>query len=149
MVKIESQNFTAAWNENALADELAKHPRRFPLVAVEAEELVGYAFTWVIADELHLVSIAVEATHQRRGIARLLMQSLLGSDVAQNATVMTLEVRAGNEAALGLYREFGFLEVAIRPRYYPDNHEDAVVMLKPLRARGGGDPGPEAWPPMD
>jgi ribosomal-protein-alanine N-acetyltransferase len=46
-----------------------------------------------------------------------------------------LEVRAGNEAAQTLYRKFGFEVVGHRPRYYQDNHEDALLMtLAPLKA---------------
>ncbi|HEX7597469.1 MAG TPA: ribosomal-protein-alanine N-acetyltransferase, partial [Polyangia bacterium] len=45
-----------------------------------------------------------------------------------------LEVRRSNEAALGLYRRFGFVEVGMRPRYYEDNDEDAIVMRLKLRS---------------
>jgi ribosomal-protein-alanine N-acetyltransferase len=46
--------------------------------------------------------------------------------------LITLEVREGNEAARALYRDFGFVEVALRPRYYPDTREDAMIMLREL-----------------
>jgi ribosomal-protein-alanine N-acetyltransferase len=42
--------------------------------------------------------------------------------------VVLLEVRVSNQAAASLYRSFGFREVGIRPRYYADNGEDALLM---------------------
>jgi ribosomal-protein-alanine N-acetyltransferase len=88
---------------------------------------------WGVADEIHLVTIAVEPEMRRRGIASVLLNSLLDSDLARDKRLVTLEVRAGNTAAIELYRRYGFREVALRPRYYPDNHEDALVMLRELR----------------
>ena len=41
---------------------------------------------------------------------------------------LTLEVRVGNDAALGMYRKFGFAPAGVRRGYYPDNQEDALVM---------------------
>ena len=48
------------------------------------------------------------------------------------ARYLTLEVRPSNEPALKLYGELGFEVVGVRPRYYSDNGEDALVMVKPL-----------------
>jgi ribosomal-protein-alanine N-acetyltransferase len=133
IVAIEDTSFTAAWSRSALAGELAEDPRRLAVVAEEDEEVIGYAFVWIVADELHLVSLAVAPGRRRQGIASAMMGHLLQSEQTRSASIMTLEVRASNEPALALYRRWGFLEVAIRPRYYPDDKEDALVMLKVLR----------------
>jgi len=85
-----------------------------------------------VAEELHLVTIAVAPLQQRRGIGTRLMEEIFARGRSIGSQIITLEVRAGNEAARALYGAFGFREVAIRPRYYPNDHEDAIVMVREL-----------------
>ena len=49
---------------------------------------------------------------------------------AQGIESYTLEVRAGNQAAIALYEGFGFREAGLRKGYYEDNGEDAIIMWK-------------------
>jgi ribosomal-protein-alanine N-acetyltransferase len=129
---MEKRIFTTPWSRAALIPELRPGRGKLPLLASFQGKAVGYALVWVIHDELHLVTIGVEAEHRRRGIARALLQAVVDHPQAVEARIMTLEVRMGNEAARAFYRGEGFTEIAVRPRYYPDNREDAVVMLKAL-----------------
>jgi ribosomal-protein-alanine N-acetyltransferase len=62
------------------------------------------------------------------GISRELLAAALIDAIQQGTRQATLEVRAGNEIALRLYRRFRFEVVGLRPRYYQDNHEDALIM---------------------
>jgi ribosomal-protein-alanine N-acetyltransferase len=130
---LERRAFTTPWSKEALRAEICAGEDRVCLIAEVAGEFAGYAMFWGVADEIHLVTIAVEPGMRRRGIASALLNSLLDSDLAHDKSLVTLEVRAGNSAAIELYRRYGFREVALRPRYYPDNHEDALVMLRELR----------------
>jgi ribosomal-protein-alanine N-acetyltransferase len=81
----------------------------------------------VLADEMHLLNLAVHPAHRRRGIARFLLTTALVRARSQGAAVVWLEVRPSNRAALALYHSFGFEEVGIRPGYYTDNGEDALI----------------------
>ena len=146
ILAVERASFPAPWSRDAIAAELHDDPRRMPLVAVEHAAVVGFALVWVIADELHLVNLAVLPDHRRRGIAQLLLDAVLDSEAGHRAAIMTLEVRVGNEAAIAFYRRNGFVDVAFRPRYYPDTHEDALVMLKQLRRPDEGPQGPRPGP---
>jgi [ribosomal protein S18]-alanine N-acetyltransferase len=48
---------------------------------------------------------------------------------------MTLEVRKQNEPAIALYKKLGFLMAGIRPGYYQDTGEDALIMWVELTAK--------------
>lgn len=140
LAELERRIFTAPWNEACIAAELTGDPQRIALVCEVGAQVVGYAFAWHIADEIHLVSLAVDPRVRRQGLGQSLLSAVLDAPQARQASVVTLEVRAANDAAQTLYRRNGFVEVALRRAYYPDNREDAVIMIKQLRR-------PSARPP--
>ncbi len=88
----------------------------------------GYVIYWVIADEMHILNLAVHPAQRRRGIARALLTAALTRSHEQGAAVVWLEVRPSNTAALALYHSFGFEEIGVRPGYYTDNGEDALIL---------------------
>lgn len=135
---IERACFDDPWSMAMLASELDDDPRRLPLVAVADDAIVGFALFWVIVDEIHLVNVAVAPDCRRRGIAQQLLDHLLASPAGRAAAILTLEVRISNEGAIAFYRRNGFVDVALRPRYYPDTGEDALVMLKTLDSTDRG-----------
>jgi [ribosomal protein S18]-alanine N-acetyltransferase len=83
---------------------------------------------------VHVLNVAVEPAHRRRGIASVLLNECERRAHQNSAALITLEVRRSNTAALELYRQFGFRAVGIRPNYYVDEGEDAIVMVKDLKA---------------
>ena len=139
--RIERACFPSPWSDAALGLELSGDPRRLALVVEEEGRLIGFALVWVVADELHLVSLAVDPARRREGWAQALLDRLLDTEEGRRANLLTLEVRPTNSAAVALYHRNGFLDIALRPNYYPETGEDALVMLKPLRPEGDvGDP---------
>ncbi len=98
---------------------------------VSRQFIVGFAGIWIMLDEAHLTNIAVRSDYQRRGIGELLLLSTLELATELRAGFMTLEVRVSNTVAQGLYRKFGFTEAGVRPHYYLDNREDALLMSTP------------------
>ena len=90
--------------------------------------VVGYGGLWLMVDEAHITSIAVKPEFRGRGLGKLLMLSLFDCALRMNVRWLTLEARVGNRVARALYEQLGFREAGIRPRYYTDNGEDAVVM---------------------
>ena len=140
---IEQESFPVPWTAAGLAPELEDDGRHLPLVAFSGDELVAFALVWIVADELHLVNFAVRPPRRREGIGQALLDEVLARARDRGTKIVTLEVRDGNEAARELYRGSGFVEVALRPDYYPDSREDAVIMLKTL----DGAPGPAARAP--
>jgi [ribosomal protein S18]-alanine N-acetyltransferase len=90
--------------------------------------LVGFLIFHIILDEAHIVNLAVAPEFQRKGVGTALMTEAIDRIVESGARWITLEVRVSNQAARGLYTSFGFRQVGLRPRYYSDNSEDAVLM---------------------
>jgi ribosomal-protein-alanine N-acetyltransferase len=101
-------------------------------VAREGSRTIGYLSARRIADELHILSIAVDPAHRRRGVARSLLDGALGQETARGARSALLEVRASNLGARAFYASTGFVAVGRRPRYYA-NGEDALLMTKTAR----------------
>jgi ribosomal-protein-alanine N-acetyltransferase len=130
LCEIEKLSFPAPWSLWCFLAEYANSKSTI-LVAgpppPEPWEIWGYIVYWVLADEMHLLNLAVHPAHRRRGIARFLLTTALARARSQGAAVVWLEVRPSNKAALDLYHSFGFEEVGIRPGYYTNDGEDALI----------------------
>ena len=96
------------------------------------KEILGFAGLWFMADEAHLTTIGVREEHRRRGIGELLLISCIELAIEKGASVASLEVRMSNLGAQALYEKYGFNKVGVRPRYYTDNGEDALIMTTDL-----------------
>ena len=95
------------------------------------EYIAGFVGLWFMLDEAHVVIIGMREADRRKGIGEQLLISAIEQSVENDSRVVTLEVRASNEAAIELYRKYGFQEVGLRRRYYSDNGENAVIMTTP------------------
>ncbi|MCW5941054.1 MAG: ribosomal protein S18-alanine N-acetyltransferase [Fimbriimonadaceae bacterium] len=127
ILEIEALCNTSPWSEQSFRNELVNRESTF-LVAIGDGNVVGYGGAWRVIDELHVTTVAVHPDHRRRGIAKRLMVRLLEEGRDEGLACSTLEVRAGNEAAIRMYENLGYASVGLRKRYYPDNREDAVIM---------------------
>ena len=127
VVAIERRAFTTPWSLAMFVLELSK-PSGICLAAVVETELAGYIVCSRYDTVWHVMNVAVDPDRRRRGIATALIQALLDR-IGDDAQV-TLEVRRSNAGALTLYERFGFRSAGVRPRYYADNGEDAVIMWR-------------------
>jgi ribosomal-protein-alanine N-acetyltransferase len=118
------------WPESAYLDALNPEstPRRITLVAAGSEEIEGFTVASLLPPQAELESIAVAAGSKRRGLGRMLYDALLSELHPAGVLEITLEVRASNDAALAFYRRAGFSQTGLRPAYYTDPVEDAVLM---------------------
>jgi ribosomal-protein-alanine N-acetyltransferase len=136
---IERVAFPHPWSTELFRREL-EHDWSTILVSVEPlsplderERITGFLIYWLVHDEVHILNVAVAPEHRRKGIARALLQEAEKRAHAANAALMTLEVRRSNHGALDLYRQFDYRAVGVRPNYYVDEGEDAIVMVKELK----------------
>lgn len=125
---------SSAWDETQLRGELERSWAHL-WVARTHEVPVAFVATWHVADELHVLNVATHAAHRRRGHARRLLEHAIEFAAQQRVRLVLLEVRRSNTAAIGLYRQFGFVAMGVRERYYGDG-EDAVEMLLRLDELG-------------
>jgi ribosomal-protein-alanine N-acetyltransferase len=93
--------------------------------------IIGLVGVWLMVDQAHVVTIAVREALRRQGVGGLLLLAAMEVAFAENMESVTLEYRRHNEPARALYEKFGFLSVGVRPRYYTDTNEDAVIMTTP------------------
>lgn len=93
---------------------------------------IGFLVSWHVADELHVLSVAVVDAARRRGIGRALMEAALDYSRSNAVRLVLLEVRRTNRAAIRLYRSLSFSAMGVRPKYYADTGEDAVEMALSL-----------------
>ncbi|HZE66049.1 MAG TPA: ribosomal protein S18-alanine N-acetyltransferase [Sporichthyaceae bacterium] len=131
MVAIDDALFgTDAWSVASFWAELAGIPqRRWYRVLLEGEAVVGYGGLAVVGQSADVQTVAVRADRQGRGLGGVLLDALLGEADRRGCTEVLLEVRADNDAAIGLYAVRGFATIATRRRYYADG-TDAVILRR-------------------
>lgn len=93
---------------------------------------IGFLVSWHVADELHVLSVAVVDAARRRGIGRALMEAALDYSRSNAVRLVLLEVRRTNRPAIRMYRSLSFSAMGVRPNYYADTGEDAVEMALSL-----------------
>ncbi len=111
---------------------------RMALVATEldARVVMGFAGSTLLLDGVQnlcqLDSMAVHVAARRCGIGTALLRELLAWAAEHGAGHFSLEVRASNAPAIALYRCFGLRPEGLRPRYYADPEEDALLLGTPV-----------------
>jgi len=125
---IERRVFPTPWSLAMFVLELSK-PSGVCLAAVCGDRLVGYLICSRYDTVWHVMNIAVDSEHQRKGLASALLAQLYGRVDDADARY-TLEVRPSNHGAIHLYEREGFRAAGMRRRYYQDNGEDALVMWR-------------------
>ena len=125
---IEKASFTTPWPSYAYRNELETNRLAHYVVVRAGREVIGYAGVWLMVDEAHVTTFAVAPAWRRRRVGERLLLAILDLSLARGAREATLEVRLSNLGARRLYEKYGFRPVGIRPRYYSDDHEDALIM---------------------
>jgi ribosomal-protein-alanine N-acetyltransferase len=137
IVRIERECFSDPWSLLALLGELEASFLHLPLVAELDGEVAGYLMAWRVHDELHILNLAVAGRLRRRGVADALMRVAMADGQRGGLRLVTLEVRAGNTGAQRFYQRLGFRQAGIRPGYYLDTGEDALIMTRELDGSSG------------
>jgi len=133
MMAIEEASFPTPWSRGMFLEDLS---RGFsdPVVAEgEGGEILGYAVSWTVAGESHLLNIAVRPDRRRGGVGRALLRECIRRGARAGASRIHLEVRSGNAEAQRMYFAEGFSFQGIRKGYYSDTREDAVLLARELK----------------
>lgn len=142
---LEEACFSTPWTRKMIEAELTGNPFAHFLIArqeggagTSAGPVLGYLCYWIVFEEVRLMNLAVMESMRHRGIAKSLVTTALKTGLAQSAHRAVLEVRTSNRAARALYEGFGFRQMAVRPKYYNNPLEDAVLMeLDPIVLESG------------
>ena len=141
IIRIERDSYPTPWSENLFRCEMTSPISRL-LVGRTTEEnsggVVGYIVYWCVDNEIHLHNIAVRRDMRRKGIASRLLEEAVRCAQKEGGRWITLEVRRSNVPAQKLYEKFGFSVHGVRPGYYSDTKEDALIMWANLRLIASG-----------
>ncbi|MGQ9626180.1 MAG: ribosomal protein S18-alanine N-acetyltransferase [Anaerolineae bacterium] len=140
VMEIERSSFSMPWSESAYRYELResnysyyfvlrrKPPIRRLFQRHSEMPVLGYGGFWLLGDEAHISTLAVKQEYRGQRLGELILLYMLDKAAELGAEVATLEVRVSNAVAQNLYLKYGFQRVGLRPRYYNDNGEDALIM---------------------
>lgn len=129
IAKLEQACFTDPWSQALLEDALFDPQASFIVAEDEEGHILGYAGLHVILDEGYIDNVAVEPDARKHGVASALLDVFCRFGAA-NLAFLSLEVRASNAPAIGLYEKFGFQQAGMRPGYYQHPKEDALIMTR-------------------
>ena len=138
VLSIEQSSQPSPWPARLFLDELDREWAHIDVVRILPSQpepvwlVVAFCNYWMVRDEIHLLNLATRPEWRRRGMATRLMDHLLAFARKHQCRFVTLEVRTSNHPAQVLYRRYGFAEVGVRPKYYADCGEDALVMTLEL-----------------
>ena len=135
VMEIESASFVDPWTRAMFVAEQGNGLSR-NFVAEQGDRVVGFVIAWVVADETHILDLAVSHAHRGSGIGRELTRAVLETGTREGSAYAILEVRRSNAHAQRLYGDMGFQVVGRRPGYYQNNGEDALVMMVDLPQGG-------------
>lgn len=137
LIEVENLSFSDPWSLSAFKEEIKNKLANY-IVVVEKDKVVAYGGFWKVVDEAHITNVAVHPDYRGNKLGDMILGQLVKDAVEMGLERMTLEVRAHNMVAQGLYRKFGFVLSGIRPGYYRDNQEDAYIMWKELKEEKNG-----------
>jgi len=136
ILEIERASFPSPWSLNAFRAETEKSISHLWVLSSDGR-VSGYICFWILESEIQLINIAVHPERRRSHLGQFLLERMIQEGVSKGVRKIWLEVRRSNSAARNLYSRIGFTEIGIRPKYYSETNEDAVMMSLELPATGG------------
>jgi ribosomal-protein-alanine N-acetyltransferase len=128
VLRVEAQCFSTTWPRNAFLNELTENRLAHYFIGRAEDATIAYGGLWVILEDAHITTVAVDPAYQGKGYGERMLVWLLDEAINRGASWITLEVRESNQTAQNLYKKYGFTVVNTRRGYYSDNDENALVM---------------------
>ena len=131
IVALEAESFTNPWSRETLEWELRNSDVTFIYVLrLDDGRVAAFCVCWMLFEELHINTLAVAPALRRQGLASTLLNYVFREAAGRGVQRATLEVRASNRPAIGLYERLGFQVTATRYRYYNNPEEDALILWR-------------------
>ena len=131
IAEIEKLCFSDPWSEQSVASELGNRLSLW-LVAMDGDTVAGYIGSQSVLDKADMMNVAVHPNYRRQGIGQKLVLALAEALQQKGIKGLMLEVRQSNDPAISLYEKLGFQQVGLRPNYYRNPKENALIMRKEL-----------------
>ncbi|HEY6450814.1 MAG TPA: ribosomal protein S18-alanine N-acetyltransferase [Candidatus Cybelea sp.] len=128
VTRIERASFSTVWPSDAFFNELSTNKLAHYFVGLFDDRIIAYGGVWVIVEDSHVTTLAVDPQYRGRRFGEVLLLRLIDEAIERGAGWMTLEVRESNAVAQQLYRKYGFTTVTMRAGYYSDDNESALIM---------------------
>jgi ribosomal-protein-alanine N-acetyltransferase len=133
VMEIERLSFKSPWSRQVFLEEMSRDFAHVDVVRdVATGDVVAFGNYWLVADEVHVLNVATHPQARHAGHASRMMAHIVDFARREICRYVTLEVRRSNAVAIRLYRRFAFRAVGMRPNYYAEDQEDAIVMLLDL-----------------
>lgn len=129
VAQLDTLCFAVPWSKKSFENEMTNNLACYH-VLLAGEKVIGYGGYWHVLNEAHVTNIAVLPAYRRKGCGSMLLAHMILDAQKNGVDTMTLEVRISNYAARTLYERYGFCQTGLRPGYYSDNREDALIMTK-------------------
>jgi ribosomal-protein-alanine N-acetyltransferase len=130
LMAIDAESFLRPWTRSMYETAFENAVTQVHVLGPPGKPPIAYCSAWVLPGELHINNLAVLPAWRRQGLARQLLRAVLAAAEAGGASRATLEVRRSNVAAIRLYEGLGFTVTAVRPDYYLEPAEDALVLWR-------------------
>jgi ribosomal-protein-alanine N-acetyltransferase len=136
IMEIERVSFRAPWSRQVFVEELDREWAHVDVLKerVAGARVIAFVNYWLVRDEVHVLNVASHPNARRQGHASRLLEHVIAFAHRHKCRYVTLEVRRSNAGAIRLYKKYGFRPVGVRPNYYVEDNEDAIVMLLELVA---------------
>ena len=128
VTRIERASFSTIWPADAFYNELSTNKLAHYFVGRFNDNIVAYGGIWVILEDSHITTLAVDPEQRGRRFGEVLLLRLIDEAIDRGSAWLTLEVRESNTVAQRLYRKYGFTTVTMRTGYYSDDNESALIM---------------------
>lgn len=129
VAEIEKVCFSDPWSLNSINSEL-ENPLSLWLVALDGDRVVGYVGSQTVLGGSDMMNLAVLPEYRKQGIGERLVNDLVEHLKENGACCLVLEVRQSNAPAISLYTKLGFQQVGLRPNYYRNPRENALILRK-------------------
>lgn len=121
-------NFDDFWTVGIFKEEL-NNPNCHYIIAIDNNEIVGFAGISCVVDEATINNIAVRSDKRNCKIGSLLLENLITISKGLHSSFLTLEVNVNNSPAIKLYEKFGFKNLGIRKNYYNGDTNAYIMTL--------------------
>jgi ribosomal-protein-alanine N-acetyltransferase len=134
IMDIERVSFRAPWSRQVFVEEFDRDWAYVDVLKERKPDALVLAFVnyWLVRDEVHVLNVATRPDARKLGHGSRLLEHVIAFANRHKCRYVTLEVRRSNAGAIRLYRKYGFRPVGVRPNYYVEDNEDAIVMLLEL-----------------